>query len=99
MTARLDSIRFTIPQHIVWRSGDGEMVLFDSRTNRYHALNPVGSVIWRQIAQGASEQDIVRSLANRYTAPHTSIAEALASFLGDAIRLGLLEEAKQGTTE
>lgn len=75
---------------MVWRDVEGELVLFDETSGRYHALNPIGSLIWRRLANGAAPEQIVRELTARYDAPAEVISDAVAAFIARAVDLRLL---------
>jgi PqqD family protein of HPr-rel-A system len=75
---------------VVWRDVEGELVLFDEASGRYHALNPTGSQIWRRLAGGAAPELIVRELTSRYDAPAEVVADEVAAFIDRAVDLRLL---------
>ncbi|MEJ1969836.1 MAG: PqqD family protein [Rhizomicrobium sp.] len=84
------SPRWIVPAHIGWRDVDADLVLFDEQSMQYHALNGVGSAIWRACARGAPRPDIVANLAATYDAPSESIAEQVDAFLEELVGAGLL---------
>jgi hypothetical protein len=78
---------------VVWRDVEGELVLFDEKSGRYHTLNLVGSLIWRRLASGAAPELIVRELTARYDAPADVVAREVAAFVAKAADLGLIGAA------
>lgn len=82
-----------IAPHIAWNNVEGELALFDSRDGTYHALNGSGAAIWRAIAAGQGQPDIVDSLAARFDAPRAAIEANVAEFIAAARARGLLEDA------
>jgi hypothetical protein len=82
--------RVAIAPHIVWRDVEGDLVLFDAHTERYHALNGVGSFIWRRIGRDLPVSAILREAADFYAADAGMIAADVSAFLSGAIDLALL---------
>ena len=80
----------TLSQYIFWRNVPGDLVLFDQRTSRYHALNRIGSEVWRRLALGTPPAVIVDSFAAEYDAPAETILESVVGFVNQALDLGLL---------
>lgn len=93
MAESTDSIECTelIPsKHVVWNDVEGELILFDSRDGCYHALNEVGSHIWREIAHGRPLPHIINDLCGRYDGDETAIRNGVRVFLSSARAKGLL---------
>ncbi len=84
------SPRWIVPAYIGWRDVDSDLVLFDERSLQYHALNGVGSAIWRRCARGTPLPDIVADLAATYDAPGEAIAEQVDAFLKELLEAGML---------
>jgi len=80
----------TIPAHIFWQDVPGELAVFDSENESYHALNGSAAAIWREIAGGADEATAAARLAETYGAPRVEIDEDVAAFVADALAKGLL---------
>lgn len=83
-----------IADHVVWRDMDGELVLFDSQAERYHALNPMGSRIWRALAQGLAPEAIADELLTQFEAPADHIGSGVQAFVANACALGLLRRVE-----
>lgn len=81
-----------IATHIAWNNVGGELALFDARDGAYHALNASGAAIWRGIAAGRDEAEIVRDLAKEHNAPLSEIQRDVREFLDLARTKGLLED-------
>jgi hypothetical protein len=43
-----------------------ELVVLDTRTATYHALNPAASLIWAVLAEGGSQNAAVDALVTRF---------------------------------
>ena len=80
-----------IAPHIAWNNVGGELALFDGRDGTYHALNESSAAIWRGIAAGLDETEIVRSLAEDHNAEPAEISRDVREFLELARTKGLLE--------
>lgn len=51
------------------------------RTGKYYALNPVGALIWSELETGASRQDLLRVLSQRYPEAEERLPEDLDRWL------------------
>ncbi|WP_066822976.1 PqqD family protein [Sphingomonas mali] len=80
-----------IAPHIAWNNVGGELALFDGRDGTYHALNESSAAIWRGIAAGLDETEIVRSLAENHNAEPAEIGRDVREFIDLARTKGLLE--------
>lgn len=81
-----------IEPHVVWQDVPGELVLYDQHGNAYHALDRIGSDIWRLIAAGKDEAAASVDLVARYDAPPERIENDVATFVADARAKGLLSD-------
>lgn len=82
----------TIAPYVAWNNVEGELALFDSRDGTYHALNGSAAAIWRAIAAGQSSAEIVDTIAARFDAPPSAIAQHVDEFIAAALAKGLLED-------
>jgi hypothetical protein len=55
-----------ISQHVVFRDLEGEMVLLNLASGVYFGLDPVGTRIWRLIAEHRSVAEIADTLTAEY---------------------------------
>jgi len=83
-----------IEPHVVWQDVPGELVLYDQHGNAYHALDRVGSDIWRLLAGGGDIDAAVADLAQRYDASAERIEADVVQFVADARGKGLLSDAE-----
>jgi hypothetical protein len=92
------SITLTIPSQqvlsispsVFWNDVDGELVLFHSDDGSYHALNGVGSAIWRAIANGRELNHIILDLCSTYNQDETVIEAEVQGFIQRVHEKGLL---------
>ena len=66
-----------------------EIVLFNSDTGLYHALDPIATAVWRSIAGGDDVRTVVEGL-NRSYGDDEAISRDVCAFVEQAIGLGLL---------
>ena len=81
----------TISPEVVWRDVKGDLVLFDTRTGEYHALNTSASFVWRGIARNEGLAAIIADAATARPEQAEDIARDVHSFVASAKALGLLE--------
>lgn len=77
-------------EHLVWRDVEGEIVILDLRSSRYLQLNSAGAALWRQLAAGADEADLVSGLVQRFAADANQARDDVAAFLDDLRSKGYL---------
>lgn len=79
--------RFRRAPHVLATAQGGELVLFDTRGERYYTLNEVGSRIWALLAEATSPDEIVDQLRAEYAmpagVPGDSIAQDVARLLDE----------------
>jgi hypothetical protein len=74
-----------------WTQVDDEVVVVDGDTSTYLAANPSGAVLWRALADGATEDALVALLVDTYALERERAAADVAAFLDDLRRRGCLE--------
>ena len=60
---------------------DGELVMMDMDGGRYFNLNPIGTLIWRELEQPRKVADLCQSLGERYGAPAEEIERDVLDLL------------------
>ncbi len=80
-----------IPTAVTWRDVEGELVLFDARDGRYHALDRVASQIWRLVGRHGSLERTIEHLQREYAGAEADVAADVREFVERAIGLGLIE--------
>lgn len=68
----------------------GGAALLDERRQRLHVCNETAGAMWRLLAQGWSERDVVAALAEHYEVPTDDVAGDLATAQSDWTELGLI---------
>jgi hypothetical protein len=80
---------------VAWTELGDESVLLQTETGLYFGLDEVGTEIWRRVAGGAAEDEIVAALADRYDADRTQIRADVASFMVALRANGLIGEQER----
>jgi hypothetical protein len=66
-----------------WRDVEGDIVILDERTWNYVHLNATASVLWRSLADAASEAQLVEGLTTAFPVSAEDAASDVAAFLED----------------
>lgn len=75
---------------VVCTEVEDTMVLLHLDTKRYFTLNATGVSIWRGLAAGKSEAEIVAALATEFEAEESRLAESTHQLLGKLEQAGLI---------
>lgn len=86
---QLAAFRINTPR-IVHQTIDGETIIIDFDSGAYFSADGIGAVIWEQIAQNASVNDIVHALAQRHTGDRADIKQGVEQFLIELQRESLI---------
>jgi hypothetical protein len=79
-----------VAEDVVWCPVEGELVLFDSSKGLYFGLNEVGSSVWRLIADGSEETEIIKALQATYEVDTDTASREVQRIIAELIRSGLL---------
>jgi hypothetical protein len=60
---------------------DGETIVINVATGTYYSLDPVGSQIWQAIELGASFNEVIDFLVDRYDAPREQVEAGVTDLL------------------
>jgi hypothetical protein len=78
-------------QHVEWREVDGEVIALEQKQSAYLAANQSGSLLWRALADGSSEVELVRLLMSQYDIDADTARTDVDGFVSDLDQMGLLE--------
>ncbi len=78
-------------QQLEWREVDGEVIALERRQSAYLAANQSGTVLWRALADGTSEVEMVRLLMSQYGIDAVTARADVDSFVSNLDQMGLLE--------
>jgi hypothetical protein len=74
-----------------WLETDGEVIALDETTLLYLGVNPSASLLWTELAAGASRDRLVQLLAGTYGLEPERAAADVDAFLAELRRRELLE--------
>jgi hypothetical protein len=86
MTAR------RLQQDAIWREADGEVIAIDPRLTNYVSTNGAGALLWKQLADGATQEELVSRLVDTYGIARELAERDVAAFLADLDAQGFLED-------
>jgi hypothetical protein len=69
------------PDALEWREAEGEIVALDLRTSTYVAINSTGASLWPALIEGASRDDLVSTLEERFGLDRARAEGDLDAFL------------------
>jgi hypothetical protein len=82
------------PQAVEWRAVEGEVVALDLNRSTYLGVNPSGSVLWEEIARGATRDQLVQRLVDTFEIGEEAARADVDAFVEDLLRRGLAAEAE-----
>jgi hypothetical protein len=74
-----------------WREVDGEVVVLDLRDSTYFAVNKTAAAFWPALVEGATRDDLVASVTERYNVEEKTACADVDAFLSTARERGLLQ--------
>jgi hypothetical protein len=60
---------------------DGEMVLLDIESGIYFGIDPVGTIIWNKLSEGADVEVIISSILSEYDIDADTVRADVATFI------------------
>jgi hypothetical protein len=78
-------------QQLEWREVDGEVIALERKQSAYLAANQSGTVLWRALADGTSEVEMVRLLMSQYDIDADTARVDVDGFVSTLDQMGLLE--------
>jgi len=90
----IETGRFGPHPAMSWTGTDGELVLFDRDSGRYHTLNASASAIWRALEDHASVAEIVTAISANAPIPPAILTCDVVEFLERALAAGLVVAAE-----
>jgi hypothetical protein len=76
---------------VAWQQVDGETILLDLVASTYLGINHSGSVLWPELVDGSTRQDLVTHLCETYDVTEDEAAEDVHAFLLTCQERGFLE--------
>lgn len=94
MTGSSTVFRVNAPR-IVHQTIAGETIIIDLDSGAYYSTDKAGAVIWEQIAQGISLEDVLPIVMQRYQGDPAAIGVAISGFVAELERTTLISRASQ----
>ena len=89
----LDS-SFNIPSSVLFTTVDQDIVLLNTRTNKYYALDEVGARFWNLLSESKTLREAHQSLLEEYEVESSQLEQDLLELLADLQENGLVEIAQ-----
>jgi len=81
-----------VSSDVLWYDLEGELVLLNKATGRYHGLDPVGGFIFRTLASNQDVAEIVESLTKKYSVEADVARAEVERFIGELRAAKLLTD-------
>ena len=78
------------PEAVAWRNVEGEVVALDLARSEYLTVNATGRVLWDALADGATEQEIVRRIVASFAVDEATAAADVAALLAELRTRGIV---------
>jgi hypothetical protein len=78
-------------QDAIWREADGEVIAIDERLTNYVSTNSAGALLWKQLADGATPDELADRLVSEYGIERERAERDVGAFLSDLDAQGFLE--------
>jgi hypothetical protein len=84
--------RINAPQ-VTHQTIEGEAIILNLENGAYYSTEGIGVVIWEGAVQGATAEEIMAYLAQRYVGDPAAMADATTQFLAELQQEGLIVPA------
>lgn len=71
---------------------DGEVVALDLHSKTYLAINQTGAVLWPELVQGTTEEQLVQKLEDAFGVSAEQARADISAFVGQLRARNLLEQ-------
>ncbi len=85
-----DDAQPRIAPDLIWRLLDDNAVVVSPRVGEVRVLNGIGTVIWQQLIEQHSQEEIVSHLVDTYSVDRLQAEKDLHQFLEDLTERGVL---------
>ena len=83
---------FSVPEHVLARKLDDEMVLLNLDSGEYFGLNETGTRVWEMLADGRSREEVVDCLTEEFEVASEVATSHVATLCAELLGAGLLAE-------
>ena len=77
---------------LTWQNVNGDLVAINVDSGEYHIFNDVGHLIWLAIAEGKSNEEIVKQIIAQYNVREEKAISDLRDFIDDLTQRKLIEK-------
>lgn len=81
---------FRVPEHVLSRKLEDEMVLLNMDSGEYFGLNDTGTRVWELLAEGCDRDEIAARLAEEFEVGAEEAAGHVESLCDELLAAGLL---------
>ena len=81
---------FQVPEHVLCRKLEDEMVLLNLDSGEYFGLNDTATRVWELLGEGCGREEIAGRLAAEYEVGAEAAAGHVASLCDELLAAGLL---------
>ena len=78
---------------VEWREIEGEIVALDLRKQVYLGVNRTGAAVWTSLAEGATRDELVEIVVERFDVTRESAGADIDAFLAQLEEQELLDQA------
>jgi len=89
-----DDRRFRAAERVAAKEVGGELVLLDLEDGSFFVARGTGPRVWDLVAGGASVEEIVRAVADRYGKAPEEVRADVEAFVSELVERGFLIEVK-----
>jgi hypothetical protein len=89
--ASLQTSRFSVPQHVAYRSFPSETVVLNLQTGQYHGLNATAGSMFEALQRTSSVRDAAAAVAEEYAQPQTIVERDMCELCNALLARGLIE--------
>ena len=82
-------MRLTIPQDVLSRELDGEVVLLDLRSGRYFGLNETAAAVWTMLKDGVDDDEMAGRLVEEFDVTTQRARDDIDAFVSVLLERGL----------
>ena len=83
--------KISIPSLVLFTTVDEDVVLLNTRTNKYYALDEVGARFWNLLSEGKTLRETHQTLLEEYEVEPPQLEQDLLELLADLQENGLVE--------
>ena len=80
-----------IPDHVLTRVVDGELIILDLNRGVYCGLDEIGALFWTELSKGKNMDDAIDRLLETYDVSRATLKADLQSLLEDLTSKNLVE--------